>query len=144
MLLLQSLIFLLQTLKPVLEEPPAPASRDQVVPFLGIAVIHRLCALSTVSSVWLTTTIRRGLYVERLTVGTSEVHGRMQGSSSLLRKKIFLPLTAGTQHLHLGTQGSASSLCWKKCFLPLTYGTHQPHLHTQGRASLLRAKNSSR
>jgi len=53
-LLLQSLIFLLQTPKPVPVEPPAPASRDRVVPFLGLAVVHRLGALGTASSIWST------------------------------------------------------------------------------------------
>jgi biotin operon repressor len=50
----RGIAFLLQTPKPVPEEPPAPASSDRVVPFLGLAVIHRLRALGTASSIWST------------------------------------------------------------------------------------------
>ena len=57
-----------------------------VIPFLGLAVVHRAGVLGTVWSTLSTNdNIGRGMYMERLTVGTHMVHGRMQASTSLLR-----------------------------------------------------------
>ena len=67
--------------------------------------------------------IGRGLYVEILTTGTHEVHGRTQGKFLLIKlKKCFLHLTAGTHRLYLRTEGSASLLC-EKTIPPMTAGT---------------------
>ena len=64
-----------------------------------------------------TRVIGRGLYVESLTAGTHEVHGRTQGKFLLIKlKKCFLPLTAGTHRLYLLTAGNASLLCEKNYF----------------------------
>ena len=65
-MLLQPLVFLLQPLKAVPVVPPAPASRGQlcyrlllppvarlrVVPFLGLAIVHRPGALGAAWSMW--------------------------------------------------------------------------------------------
>ena len=53
-------------------------------------------------------------YVESLTAGTHEVHGRTHGKFLLIKlKKCFLHLTAGTHRLYLRTEGSASLFCEK-------------------------------
>ena len=43
----------------------------RVVPFLGLAVVHRRGALRAAWSTWSTTSIGRVLYVERLTAGST-------------------------------------------------------------------------
>ena len=54
----------------------------RVIPVWGLAVVHRLGALGAVWSH--TRVIERGLYVESLTAGTHEVHGRTQGKFLLI------------------------------------------------------------
>ena len=62
--------------------------RLRVIPFMGLAVVHRASDLSTAWSTLSTNdNIRRGMYMERLAVGTHMVHGRTQASTSLLRQK---------------------------------------------------------
>ena len=74
-------------------------------------------SIASLCSVWRgqqTRVIGRGLYVESLTAGTHEVHGRTQGMFLLIKlKKCFLHLTAGTHRLYLRTEGSASLFCGK-------------------------------
>ena len=99
-----------------------------------------------------TTSIGRGLYMERLTAGSTAAARKCL----LITRKIMIPppdsrdppdgppyfvkknvstLTAGSHPLHLRMQGSASTLRAKKLIRPLTAGTHQRHIHTQGSAS---------
>ena len=83
--------------------------------------------------------IGRGLYVERLTAGSTTAARKCL----LITCKIIIPPPDSgdppdgppyflTHELHLRTQGSASE---KKQFAPLTAGTHQLHLCMQGSAS---------
>ena len=95
-----------------------------------------------------TTSVGRGLYVERLTAGSTAAArkcllitrkiiipppdiGVPPDGPLYFAKKMIRPLTAGTHELHLRTQGSV----YKIRFAPLTAGTHQLHLRTQGSAS---------
>ena len=56
--------------------------------FLGLTVIHRFGVLGTAWSTLSTNdNIGRGMYMERLIVGTHMVHGSTQASTSLLRQK---------------------------------------------------------
>ena len=56
-----------------------------VFPFLGLAVVHRAGVLGTAWSMLSTNdNIGRGMYMERLTIGTHMVHGRTQASTYLL------------------------------------------------------------
>ena len=62
--------------------------RLRVIPFLGLAVVHRAGVLGTAWSTLSTNeSIGRGMYMERLIVGTHMVHGRTQAGTSLLRPK---------------------------------------------------------
>ena len=99
----------------------------RVVPVWGLAVVHRLGALAWRGQHM--RVIERGLYVESLTAGTHEVHGRTQGKFLLIThctwegllyftKKTFPPLTGRTHQLYLRTQGSASLLRTKKMNTP--------------------------
>ena len=90
----------------------AAFSHLRVVPVRDLAFVHRLAA--SVRRGQQTRVIGRGLYVESLTAGTHEVHGRTQGKFLLIKlKKCFLHLTAGTHRLYLRTEGSASLFCEK-------------------------------
>ena len=78
----------------------------RVVPFLGFAVVHCHGALGAALSTWSMDDIHRTWTVHGK--AGSWVHGRTQGSASILRaKKMIRPLTAGTHQLHLRMQGSA-------------------------------------
>ena len=56
--------------------------RLRVIPFLGLAVVHRAGVLGTAWSTLSTNdNIGRGMYMERLAVGTHMVHGRTQEST---------------------------------------------------------------
>ena len=120
------------------------------IPFLGLTVVPSFvistrCAQHGQG----TTSIGRGLYMERLTAGSTAATRKCLlitrkimipppdsrdplDGPRISRKKVS-PLTAGTHQLHLRTQGSASGQ--KKQFTPLTTGTHQLYLRTQGSAS---------
>ena len=125
--------------------------RLRVVPFLGLAVVHRRGALPLPRHQrgQGMTSIGRGLHMERLTAGSTAAarkcllitrkiiipppdSGDPPDGPPYFTKKMIRPLTAGTHELHLRTQGSAFE---KKRFAPLTAGTHQLHLRTQGSAS---------
>ena len=59
----------------------------RVIPVWGLAVVHRLGALGAAWSTY--RVIGRGLYVESLTAGTQEVHGRTQGKFLLIKMNFF-------------------------------------------------------
>ena len=119
-----------------------------IVPFLGLAVVHRLGALGAAWSMSSTTDFLRKSTIRG--EADSWVHDRSKeappyyaenndsstwqqgptGRAIIFHEKNVSPLTAGTYQRHLRTQGSAS----KKMIRPLTAGTHQLHLRTQGSA----------
>ena len=118
-----------RTSEPVYSSPRVlPLSRLpqlRVVPFLGLAVVHRRGALGAAWSTW-----SRNDFHQTWTVcgeADSWVHGRSKevpnyytqnndsstsqqgptGRAIVFCNKKHFPLTAGTHHLHLRTQGSA-------------------------------------
>ena len=100
--------------------------RLRVVPFLGLAVVHRCGAVGAAWSMWSTTEFLRKNTVRG--EADSWVHGSRKevppyyaqnnysstwqrghtGWATVFREKMIRPLTAGTHELHLHTQGSAS------------------------------------
>ena len=98
--------------------------RLRVVPFLGLALVHRVCALGAARSTWSTNNSHR----KRLTVG---VHTR---KCLLTMHKIMIPPHDRWNPL----EGPLYFL--KKTFPPLSARTHKLFLRTQGSASLLRTK----
>ena len=105
--------------------------RLRVIPFLGLAVVHRPGALGAAWSTWSgTTSIGRVLYVERLTVGSMAAARKCL----LITRKIMIP-PPNTRDPPKGPLYFA-----KKTLSPLTARTHQLYLRTQGSASLLRTK----
>ena len=96
----------------------------RVVPFLGLAVVHRPGALGVARSTWSTNNSHR----KRLTVG---VHTR---KCILIMCKIMIPPPDSWDP----QEGPLYFV--KKMFPPLIGQTHQLYLRTQGSASLLRTK----
>ena len=112
--------------------------RLRVVPFLGLAVVQTTALVLSARRGQRgqgTTSIRRGLYVERLTAGSTAVAKKCL----LITRKIMIPPPDSWDppdgplyFTHLRMQGSASGQ--KKTIRPLTAGTHQLHLRRQGSA----------
>ena len=70
--------------------------------------------------------IRRGLYVESLTAGTHEVHGRTQGKFLLIKLKKMFPPPNSWYPPAVSSHGRKCLLVMrKKLFLPMTAGTRQ-------------------
>ena len=95
----------------------------RVVPFLGLSLVHRVCALGVARSTWSTNNSHR----KRLTEG---VHTRKY----LITRKIMIPPPDSWD------PPEGPLYFTKKTFPPLTGRTHQLYLRTQRSASLLRPK----
>ena len=73
-----------------------------------------------------TRVIGRGLYVESLTAGTHEVHGRTQGKFLLIKlKKKFPPPDSWDPPAVSSHRRKCLLVLRKQLFIPLTAGTHQ-------------------
>ena len=98
--------------------------RLRVVPFLGLVVVHRPGALGTVWSTW----SRNGFHHTWTVRGeaNSWVHGRSKEVPPYYAQIIIPPPNSRDPP-------DGPSYFAKKCF-PLTAGTNQLHLHTQGSA----------
>ena len=73
-----------------------------------------------------TRVIGRGLYVESLTAGTHEVHGRTQGKFLLIKMKKMFPPPDSWDPPVVSSHGRKCLLVLrKKLFIPLTAGTRQ-------------------
>ena len=73
-----------------------------------------------------TRVIGRGMYVESLTAGTHEVHGRTHGKFLLIKLKKLFPPPDSWDPPAVSSHGRKCLLVIrKKIFLPLTAGTHQ-------------------
>ena len=97
----------------------------RVVPFLVLAVVHRRGALGRRGQRGQgTTSIGRGLYVERLTAGSTTAARKCL----LITRKIMIPPPDSRD------PPDGPPYFTKKTF-PLSAGTHQLHLRTQGSAS---------
>ena len=97
--------------------------RLRVVLFVGLALVHRVCALGAARSTCSTNNSHR----KRLTVGVNT------RKCLLITRKIMIPPPDSKD------PPDGPPYLAKKHF-PLTTGTHQLHLRTQGSASLLRTK----
>ena len=97
----------------------------RVIPVWGIAVVYRVALLG---AVWSTNESHRKMTVhESLTARTHEVHGRMQGSSSLLR----------TVHaLYMGR-----AFVFREKNVPPADRSDPPAISSHASASLLSTKN---
>ena len=104
--------------------PLSRLPRLPVVPFLGLAVVHRPGALGAAWSTWSRNDFHRTWTVRG--EADSWVHGRTQGNAST--RKIMIPPPDSWD------PPDGPLYFAKKCF-PLTAGTHQLHLRTQGSAS---------
>ena len=136
--------------------------RLRIVPFLGLAIIHRPSALGVAWSTWSTTNFHR----------KSTVHGEADSwVQAATRKCLLITREIIILHLTAGTHRTGHLISQKKCFLPtarthltgqrisrknvcpLTAGTHRTghrisrkkcspryQLGPTGSASLLRAK----
>ena len=114
--------------------------RLQVVPFLGLALVHRVCALGAARSTWSTNNSHR----KRLTVGTHT------SKCLLITCKIMIPPPNSwdppegpvyfakkmSPHCQLGPTGSASLLRTKKMNTPLLAGTQNSGRLTCGPTKL--------
>ena len=102
-----------------------------VVPFLGLAVVHRPGALGRCGQHGQgTASIGRGLYVERLTAGSTAAARKCL----LITRKIMIPPP------DIRNPPKWPLYFMKKTLPPLTARAHQLYLRTQGSASLLRTK----
>ena len=99
--------------------------RLRVIPFLGLAVVHRPGALSAAWSTW-----SRNDFHRKSTV-RGEADSWVQGG-----RKEVPPYYTQNNYSSTCQQGPTrrTTLFQKKCF-PLTAGTYQQHLRTQGSAS---------
>ena len=97
--------------------------RLRVVLFLGLSLVHRVCALDAARSTWST----NNNHQKRLTVGA---HTR---KCLLITRKIMIPPA------DIWDPPEGPLYFAKKMFPPLTCRTHQLYLRTRGSASLLHA-----
>ena len=99
--------------------------RLSVVPFLGLAVVHRLGALGAVWSMWSTTDFhRKSTILEKLTAGSTAAARKCL----LITQKIIIPPPDSRD------PPDGQPYFEKKNVYPLTTWTHQLHLRTQGSA----------
>ena len=92
----------------------------RVVPVRGLAVVHS--SVCSVRRGQQTRVIERGLYVESLTAGTHEVHGRTQGKFLLIKLKKIPPPDSWDPPAVSSHGRKCLLIMQKKLFLPLTAG----------------------